>query len=234
MAAIIKREFNAYFRSPLGYVFIAVYLFFSGTYFNQVLTSGMASLFPQIYYGMFSIILLLLPLLTMRLMSEDKKLKTDQLLLTSPVSVPGLVLGKFIAALSVYAICVGFTLIYGVVFSRYTDPGWALIFGNVVGAILFGGAFIAIGIFISSLTESMVIAAMGTFVVSALFILLDILPANANSKVLDFIVKWGSFVERYTPFTQGLLDVSSIIFFLSVAAIFLFLSVRVIESKRWR
>ena len=102
MAAIIKREFNAYFRSPLGYVFIAVYLFFSGTYFTQVLTSGMASLFPQIYYGMFSIILLLLPLLTMRLMSEDKKLKTDQLLLTSPVSVPGLVLGKFIAALSVY------------------------------------------------------------------------------------------------------------------------------------
>ena len=146
MAAIIKREFNAYFRSPLGYVFIAVYLFFSATYFNEILTLGMASQFPQIYYGMFTIILLLLPLLTMRLMSEDKKLKTDQLLLTSPVSVPSLVLGKFFAATAVYSICVAFTIVYGIVFSFFTDPGWGMIIGNVVGAILFGAAFIAIGI----------------------------------------------------------------------------------------
>lgn len=234
MTAIIKREFNNYFRSPLGYIFIAVYLFFSGSYFNAVLQTGMASQFPQIYYGMLSIILILLPLLTMRLMSEDKKLKTEQLLLTSPISVSSLVLGKFIAAMCVYCCCVVFTLVYAVVLSFFAEPGWPLIFGNVLGAMLFGAAFIAIGIFISSLTESMAISAICTFLVSALFILMDILPQNTNSAVLAFIVKWFSFVERYTPFTQGILNFSSIVYFLSVAGVFLFLSVRVVESKRWK
>lgn len=234
MSAIVKREFNAYFRSPLGYVFLAVYLFFSGTYFVQVLNSGMAANFPYVYYGMFSIILLLLPLLTMRLVSEDKKLKTDQLLLTSPISVPSLILGKFIAAASIYGICVAFTVIYALIFSIYTDPGWALVACNLVGALLFGSAFIAIGIFISALTESMVIAALGTFVVSAAFILLDILPSASSGKFVDFLVKWLSFDSRYTPFTKGLMDFGSIVFFVSIIAVFLFLSIRVMESKRWR
>lgn len=234
MLSIIKREFNSYFRSPLGYIFIAAYLFFSGSYFNGVLQTGMSSQFPQIYYGMFSIILFLLPLLTMRLMSEDKKQKTDQLLLTAPISIPSLVIGKFLAALCVYCCCVAFTLVYAVVFSFFTDPGWTLIIGNVFGAIIFGGAFIAIGIFISSLTESMVISAICTFMVSALFLLMDIIPSNANSAILDFIIKWISFVERYTPFTEGILDFSSIIYFLSIIIVFLFFTVRAVESKRWK
>jgi len=163
LSAIIRRELSAYFRSPIGYVFCAVYLFFSALFFRSVLVGGQSSLFPQIYNSMINIIMLILPILTMRLFSEERKQKTDQILLTSPVSIPALVAGKFTAAMTVYGGCVLFTLLYAVVFSFYTSPGWALVLGNIIGALLFGAAYIAVGMFISSLTESQVVAAICTF-----------------------------------------------------------------------
>ena len=234
MKAIIKRELSAYFRSPVGYVFCAVYLFFSALYFRAVLIDMKSAQFPQIYSGMLNINLLILPVLTMRLFSEERKQKTDQVLITSPVSIPALVMGKFLSALSIYAGCTLFTLVYAVVFSLFTSPGWALITGNIVGAILFGAAFIALGMFISSLTESQVVAAIGTFFLSTIFILLDVLPVLiTNQTVLD-IIDWVSFVGRYTPFTEGLLDFSSIVFFLSVTALFIFFTAQTIERRRWK
>jgi len=133
MKAIIKRELSAYFRSPVGYVFCAVYLFFSALYFRAVLIDMKSAQFPEIYSGMLNINLLILPVLTMRLFSEERKQKTDQVLITSPVSIPALVMGKFLSALSIYAGCTLFTLVYAVVFSLFTSPGWALIIGNIVG-----------------------------------------------------------------------------------------------------
>ena len=117
MKAIYKRELSACFRSPIGYLFCAIYLFFSGMYFNSVLSVGQSSEFPEIYYGMLNIVLLMLPLLTMRLFSEERKYKTDQILLTSPVNITPLVLGKFFSALTIYTGCTLFTLIYALVFS---------------------------------------------------------------------------------------------------------------------
>lgn len=233
MLAVIKREMGAYFRAPLGYVFCAVYLFFSGLYFSSVLLSGMSAAFSEVYDGMLSIILLVLPVLTMRLFSEERRHRTDQILITSPVGIWPLVLGKFVAAMAVYAACTLFTLVYAVVLSFFVTPAWALIFGNIIGSLLYGGAFIAIGMFISSLTESQVVAAIGTFFIAAMFIILDVIPFLTSNDSLVQLVSAVSFVDRYAHFAMGILDFSSIVYFLSVSAFFIFLTVRVIERRRW-
>ena len=233
MGAIIRRELSAYFRSPIGYVFCAVYIFFSALFFRAVIIDGQSSQFPQIYSGMMNIDLLILPVLTMRLFSEERRQKTDQILITSPISIFSLVMGKFIAAFCVYAACTLFTLVYAVVLSVFVNPGWALIFGNIIGALLFGGAFIAIGMFISSLTESQIVAAIGSFFISTLCILIDVVPMVVNNDTLSDILKYVSFVRQYTPFTEGLLSFSSVIFFLSIMALFIFLTMQSIEKRRW-
>ena len=233
MKAIYKRELSACFRSPIGYLFCAIYLFFSGMYFNSVLSVGQSSEFPQIYYGMLNIVLLMLPMLTMRLFSEERKYKTDQILLTSPVNITPLVLGKFFSALTIYTGCTLFTLVYAIVLSFFTQPSWALIIGNIFGAILFGAAFIGIGMFISSMTESQFVAGMGSFSIATIFIILDVIPLVTNNELIVSLTRNISFVGRYKPFTSGILDVSSIIFFVSIAAAFIFLTVRVLEKRRW-
>lgn len=233
MKAIYKRELSSCFRSPTGYLFCAIYLFFSAMYFNSVLSTGQSSEFPQIYYGMLNIVLLMLPLLTMRLFSEERKYKTDQVLLTSPINITPLVMGKFLSSLTVYVGCTLFTLIYAVVFCFFVTPSWSLIAGNILGAILFGAAFIAVGMFISSMTESQFVAAMGSFSIATVFIILDVIPLVTDNEFIVSLVNSISFVGRYTPFTNGILDISSIIFFLSITAVFVFLTVRVLEKRRW-
>lgn len=233
MKAIYKRELSSCFRSPTGYLFCAIYLFFSAMYFNSVLSSGQSSEFPQIYYGMLNIVLLMLPLLTMRLFSEERKYKTDQVLLTSPINITPLVMGKFLSSLTVYVGCTLFTLIYAVVFCFFVTPSWSLIAGNILGAILFGAAFIAVGMFISSMTESQFVAAMGSFSIATVFIILDVIPLVTDNEFIVSLVNSISFVGRYTPFTNGILDISSIIFFLSITAVFVFLTARVLEKRRW-
>ncbi len=233
MKAIYKRELSACFRSPIGYLFCAIYLFFSGMYFNSVLSVGQSSEFPQIYYGMLNIVLLMLPLLTMRLFSEERKYKTDQILLTAPVNITPLVMGKFLSALTIYVGCTLFTLIYAVVFSFFTSPSWALIAGNIFGEILFGAAFIGVGMFISSMTESQFVAGMGSFSIATIFIILDVIPLITDNSLVVSLVNNVSFVGRYKPFTKGILDISSIVFFVSISAAFIFLTVRVLEKRRW-
>ena len=233
MKAIYKRELGAYFHSMTGSLFCAIYLFFSALYFNSVLAGGRSSEFPQIYAGMLNLILLMLPLLTMRLFSEERKYRTDQILLTSPVNITPLVMGKFLSALTVYAGCTLLTLVYAVVFCYFAAPSWPLVFGNLFGATLFGAAFIAVGMFISSMTESQFVSAMGSFCIATVFVILDVIPLVTSSPLVVTLVNSISFVGRYTPFTKGILDFSSITFFVSIAASFIFLTVRVLEKRRW-
>ena len=233
MKAVYQGELNAYFKSPTGYVFCAIYLFFSAMYFSSVLSAGQSSEFPQIYYGMLSFILLMLPLLTMRLFSEERKYKTDQVLLTAPVNLTPLVMGKFLSALTVYVGCLLFTLIYAAVFRFFVSPSWPLVVGNIFGATLFGAAFLAVGMFISSMTESQFVAAMGSFSIATVFVILDVIPLRTSNAFIVKLINDISFVGRYTPFKNGILDFSSIVFFLSITATFIFLTVRVLEKRRW-
>ena len=160
MSAVMKRELNSYFSSAIGYIFIAVFYVFAGFYFFATcLLSGYSTL-SYVFSNMFAIAVFLVPVLTMRLWSEEKKQKTDQALFTAPVKLLPIVLGKYFAALIIYAISLAIFLVFGLVISCFVTPEWSVIIGNLIGLFLLGAALIAIGMFLSSLTENQVIAAV--------------------------------------------------------------------------
>ncbi len=233
MAAILKRELNAYFSSAIGYIFLAVFYAFAGFYFflSNVLsnTTDMRSFFSS----MFSVIMFLIPILTMRLMSEDKKLRTDQALLTAPVGLYSIVLGKYLSAVIMYLVAMAITVVYAVVLAAFAPIDLSLFVGNLLGAIFLGLALIAIGVFISSLTESQVIAAVASFAVMMGLMLIDTLSSVMPTQFLQDLVYGLSFYTRYANFTLGLLNIADVIFFLSVSGLFIFFTVRVLEKKRW-
>lgn len=233
MGAIYKRELKTYFNSMMGMVFIAVFFFFSGLYFfSYSLMMGSASL-SGVFDNMFLIVLLLIPILTMRIMSEERHNKTDQALLTAPVNLFSIVMGKFLAAFTVFIIAMSINIVYGLVLTAFGNPDWLSIVANFIGQALLGAAFIAIGIFISSLTESQVIAAVCTFGISLLIILTDSLAQLIGNEWLIKIIDWISFNTRYNSFAYGVINIADIIFFISVCAIFIFLTIRVLDRRRW-
>ena len=166
-------------------------------------------------------------------MSEDKRLKTDQALLTAPVSLNGIVWGKFLAAFALFGIGIAITVIYFLILSAMASPQWNIFFGNLLGIILLGAALISIGMFISSLTESQMIAAIGGFAAMFFVFLIDSIASLIPISWLGDAIKQLSFTTRYNDFTSGILDFTHILFFLSVVVIFNFLTVRILERKRW-
>ncbi|TQI67637.1 ABC transporter permease subunit [Clostridium sp. KNHs216] len=233
MRAITKRELKSYFTSPIGYVCVAMILALYGYYFFQVLMLRSSSYISSVYATMFIWSMMIIPIITMRSFSEEMRNRTDQALLTAPVGVTSIVAGKFLAALAVYTIAMVGTLIPVAVIGLFSAPEWALVFGNFFGSLLYGAAMISIGIFISSLTQSQIVAAIGTFGISILLLVVDQLTSLVSNTVAVKLIGWLSFNTRYQPFTKGIFDLSSIVFFLSVIAVFIFLTARKLESRRW-
>lgn len=233
MTAILKREFGAYFRTPLGFVIIAVAYFFTGYYFFTYNIYGGTTDFTRLYALLFSVILFLIPVLTMRLMSEEKKARTDQMLLTAPISRVGIIIGKYLSAVFVFLIATAGTLAAAVIASFYGVVDWPCVIGNYLGLLLLGLAQIAICLFLSSITESQVIAAVLGFAASLLLMLIDAVSYVVGSPLLKRVFAYISFNERYTPFTLGIVEVKNIVFFISIAALFCVFSTAVLERKRW-
>lgn len=235
MSAIFKREFKAYFTSPVGYVILAAFFFSFGLLFWVYFANGLADISYVFQNQLLEIVVMvvLIPVLTMRLLSEDKRLKTDQALLTAPVKLSGIVLGKFFAAFAVYALGIAITLIFQILFSLQVTTDWAVYLGCVIGILLFGAALIAIDIFMSSLTESQVVAFVCSFAVAIALVLLEMASSLINVSFINTIVNWISFIGRYNAFTTGVFDFSNAIFFLSFTVTFLFFAVRMLESRRW-
>lgn len=234
MGAIYKREMRSYFTSPIGYVVAAVLFALYGFYYYSVMLSGSTYYISTfVYSNMFIWSMMLLPILTMRVFSEEQKNRTDQALLTAPVGVGSIVLGKFFASATVYAIILVGSLIPAIVIGFFSSPNWVLILGTVIGSFLYGIAILAIGTFVSSLTQSQIVAAIGTFGISILLVVIDQLTSIISNQVVVQVLNWLSFNSRYTPFTTGTFHIASIVFFLSVAAVFLFLTARKLESRRW-
>lgn len=235
MSAVFKREFKAYFTSPIGYCVLAMMYGLTGFFFVlynvQYASSNLTYVFREMQTYL---ILLVLPILTMRLMSDDKRQKTDQVLLTSPVSLTGIVVGKYLAALLLYIIGLSMTLVGAVIIATQYNPDWMVIIGNYVGIILLGGLMIAIGLLISSLTESQFIAALGSFIAALMLSLLDsVKEIFASSTLVASVVDFLSINQRSTSFAAGTIRYDDIIFFLSIQALFLFLTVRLLDRKRW-
>ena len=233
MSAIYRRELGSYFTSPIGYAVLAAFMFFSGIcFYVQCLYPGSVNMSP-VFQSMFFIVLFVIPLITMRSFADDKKNKTDQALLTAPVSIPSVVLSKFLSSLTVFAFCLCSFIIEGIALSFMASPDWSVIIGNVFGMIIMGSSFVALGIFISSLTESSVVAAIVSFVINVLISLLDSIGYTVNWDWLTKVINVLSFQGKYNDFALGMVSLPNVVFFISVTCLFLFLTDRVIEKRRW-
>ena len=233
MTAIMKRELSAYFKSPIGYVFIAVSFLFSGFFFWYFALSIGSTDVSFVFLGMFYVYMIFVPVLTMRLMADENKQRTDQLLLTSPVGLMRLVAGKFLSAYIVFMLGDIVLLIYGVVMSFFAAVNWAIIFGNFVALALIGAIFVSAGLFVSTLTESQMVAAIGSIAVNVALALINVVATVVPVQVISDVIKQLSVFDRYYEFTTGIFSLSGVIFFLSAVVIFLFLTVRVLERRRW-
>ena len=246
MLAIFKKELRSYFLNAIGYVYLGVFLAVSALLCCYT-TLGSGTYDTANYFSFISIIfIILIPLLTMRLFAEEKKLRTEQLLLTSPVSIAGMVFGKFLAAFTLFAIGILLSLINFIPLCIYANidgvndayassvgPVASIILSNTLGLLLLGAAFIAVGMFVSSLTENQLAAAIITVSIIGTMLLLNLVNSYIESYVIRFIISWVCFMSRYAPFQSGIFDPSSLLYFVSVAGVFLFLTARVYDKRRW-
>jgi ABC-2 type transport system permease protein len=194
MLAIYKKELRSYFTSLIGYVFIAIFLFIFGIFFylNNLLTA--TANFEYTVANVSFLFVLLVPLLTMRLMAEENKQKTDQLLLTSPVNAGDIVMGKFLAVFTILAIVIAIISTYPLIMTRYGSVPFATSYASIIGFLLLGGAYLAMGLFLSSLTDSQVVAAVITFIVFFFTLFMEgiasSIPTNHRTALIFFIVLW--------------------------------------------
>ena len=232
MKAIYKRELQAYFKTPVGYIFIGMFLLVSAFFFIiSTLLSGYPTI-DAVLYNLLSVFMFVIPILTMRLLSEERNKKTDQVLLTSPVSVPSIVLGKFFAACTIYLITLVFTLLYLTVVAAHGEPMYAQTFCSYIGFILLGVTFISIGLFISALTENQIVAAVITFVVLILLNLMESFQGLVANPAFSKIISALAVTSRFNGFNMGILSLESVVYYVSVSALFVYLTCFVTESRR--
>jgi len=183
MKAIYKREMKMYFNSMTGYVFIAFFVLITAIYFSMMNVLAMSPEFEYVFSSVIMMFLILGPMLTMRLLTEETRHKTDQLLLTAPINISGIVLGKYLAAVTVFLIALLITAIFPAILSLYGNIATAQIIGSYFGFFLLGSVFIAIGLWISSLTDNQIVAAVGTFVAIFLLLMVENIVSSASGSV---------------------------------------------------
>ena len=233
MGAIYRREMSAFFISGVAYVFLAVFFLLSGIFFyNGVISAGTTET-SAMFSSMFIIVLFLIPILTMKLMSEEKKNRTDQGLLTAPVGLWSIVLGKYFAALTLFIIAESIVFVYSIILGYLGQVVWSTLLGNYFAMLLLGAAFIAVGLFISSLTENQMASAVASMLVLFVLYLFDSFASRVSNEYIQKAMATLSFYSRYIEFTQGVFSLPSVVFFLSTAFIFNFLTVRVLDKRRW-
>ncbi|MBQ4131195.1 MAG: ABC transporter [Clostridia bacterium] len=232
MGAVFKREMRAYFTMPIGYIVIAVMLLLTGMYFSYMCQSSYANI-TFVFSSISSIALLIAPIITMRLFSEDRKQKVDQALFTAPVKLISIVLGKFFAAISLFMLPLTITLVYQIILSFVADVNWLLYLSDLLGIALMGGAILSIGIFISALTESQMIAGIFGIGVSFFIMQIDYFSSAVNAEWFTKFCTSISFIARFNAFASGKFDFSNVIFFLSVVTLFLYFTHLVLDKKRW-
>jgi ABC-2 type transport system permease protein len=247
--AIAQKELKAYFASPIAYVVIA---FFAGLYgyFYVVMLSFFQRVSLQMQMGgqqsanvneimirplmqnVLILVLFIMPMVTMRTYAEEKRAGTIELLLTSPLTDWQIVLGKFIGAMTLYAITLGVTLIHMAVLFVYGTPEWKPIATAYLGLYLFGGCFISVGMFISSLTKNQIIAGMATFGVFLFLWIINWIGSFYPS--IERLTNYLSVVQHADDFWKGVLDTTHLIYYVSFMAFGLFLTAKSVDTERWR
>ncbi len=232
MWAIYKRELHSYFTTPIGYVFCAAFLALSGAVFAYTTLFAMKADVTSYFTAMLLLFLVLIPLLTMRSFSEERKSRTEQLLFTAPVPIPGIVFAKFLAAYTLFAACMLLAFCSFFILYLYAEVKTAVLFGNLLAILLLGLAMTAIGIFVSALTENPLAAAIGTVGVLLLFFLISFANSLIPGYWLRFLLSSISLFSRFQNFTQGVFDPAALFYYLTISAVFLFLTVRAFERRR--
>jgi ABC-2 type transport system permease protein len=255
ISAIVERELRAYFNSPIAYVVLTIFIFLSGIFFRSILAQvmqmalmsqmqaqqlgprpiDMPGIISRGFLSTMSVILLfVMPMLTMGLFSEEKKRGTIELLLTAPLTDLQVVLGKFFAAGTFYLILLLSTWIPMGVLYLYGSPASGPILTAYLGLLLYGLAIIAVGLFISTLTENQIIAAILSFGTIMVLWLVDVVAQNTDSATGKGVLTYLSILSHLDDFMKGVLASSNIIFYLSLMLVALFLTYRSIDSLRWR
>lgn len=286
MLAIYKKELRSYFTSLVGYVFIAFFLAIIGLYFYLYNISYGYPNFEYVLSSTTFAFMVLVPIITMRVMAEENRQKTDQLLLTAPVPTRAIIVGKYLALMTVYGIVMLVTCTYPLILTKYGDVNLKIAYASILGYFLLGGALMAIGLFISTCTENQLVAAVVTFIIVLITTLMEgiagLFPTDNRTAWLVFtfillviclltyvimhnavvsisiaaigevvltviyivkptiydglIVKvfdWFSVITRFDNFIGGILDVSSVVYYLSFSFVFLFLAVQCLNKRRW-
>ena len=246
MFAIFKKELRAYFIGPVGYVYTGIFLA-AAALICAYTTIQQASYSTTTYFQyMIFTFIILIPLLTMRSFSEERKMRTEQLLLTAPVTITGMVIGKYLAALGLFVStvlvsCINFFPLLSYALAErssasagvHVGPVGGQVLGCLVGVILIGACFIAVGLFISSLTENQLSAAVITVAAIAVMILVGVFNQHIGAAWIRTVLNWISVLSRFDRFAYGLFDFSALLYYISISGVFLFLTVRVYEKRRW-
>ena len=234
MLSIWKRELQGYFYTPVGYVFMGVFLLLSSVIFFLTIMQTRSSDLLSFIGTMSYLWMLLCPVLTMRLLAEEKQKRTDQLLLTSPVSLPGVVLGKYLAAVTVMLSTVLLTGLFVLIVAIYGKvyPGELLV--GYLGFVLQGCAFIALDLFISGCTSSQVTAVVAAFGANFILWMLDLLQSALRIEWVNTLLSFFSLYERSEPFLMGQLSFASVGYDLVFSTAFILLTIHAMDSRRYR
>ena len=250
--AIAHKELKSYFSTPIAYIVIGFFALLFGYFFYAMLVifnqqsaqfggaeGGAVDINQQLIRPLFlnaSVILLfVLPLITMRTYSEEKRSGTIELLLTSPVTDVEIILGKFLGAMALYAAMLAITVIHMLVLFSYANPKpeWTVPVIGYIGLLLMGGCFISVGLLISSLTKNQIVSGMVTF---AVFLLLWVINwiASFTGPTTQSVLNYLSITDHFDDFTRGIVDTKHLIYYFSVMSFGLFLTARSVDTERWK
>lgn len=255
--AIFQRELKAFFVSPIAYVVLTVFLLLSGFFFTNIFSAvvqnsmmqGMRSqqmgqppqpidvpsIVTRSFFGTMSVVLLfMIPMVTMGLFSEERKRGTIELLLTAPLTSLQVVLGKFLSGLAFFACMLGLSLVFMLTLSYFSRPELGPLASGYLGLLLYGASLVALGMFISSLTENQIIAAVLSFGLILTLWIIDSFAGGSSGTIGGQILSYLSVIEHLEDFIKGVIDTSNVIFYASLATLGLILTYRSVESFRWR
>lgn len=231
---IAGKELRSYFVSPVAYVIVAFWLVATGFFFwRSVDVSNEASL-RDVFSVVTILLLLISPALTMRLLAEESRTGTLELLLTAPVRDWSVVIGKFLGALGLYLVMIGLTLFYPILLMLLGgNPDWGPIWSGYIGLVLLGMSFLAVGLFASSLTSNQMVSAVIAFVVLLILFVISQVAGSVSSGAGDFLSKF-SLTDHFDSFPRGIIDLKDVIFFVTFTAVVLFFTIQVVEGRRYR
>jgi ABC-2 type transport system permease protein len=248
--AIAQKELRSYFASPIAYIVIGMFVLLYGYFFVAILayfvraSMQMGQFGPQsanvnqdmlrpLLQNVTVLALFVLPMVTMRTYSEEKRSGTIELLLTSPLTDFEIILGKFIGALALFAIALAITLIHVGLLFIYGKPEWKPIVTAYLGLLLLGGCFISVGLFISSLTKNQIVAGMMTF---GVFLFLWVINwiGSVGGPSVEAVTSYLSIIDHFDDFSKGVIDTTHLIYYLSFITFGLFLTAKSVDMERWR